>query len=216
MKARTDNREDYLINILRLYDGVNPVKTNDLAKQMAVAPASVTEMMNVLQREDLVIYEKYKGVTLTKLGLKTAKDLRRKHRIFEKFLIEILDIEPEMAHTEACAFEHSISNDAADKLCRILGRVEEDNCELCSDPCSRYGKSVLVSRPLIEVENGDYVISYISCDDQTTIKELLHLGLVPGKKISVVDIGGNKSVVSNDLTHVLSSDLSSAVFVNQR
>jgi len=216
MKVRTDNREDYLINILRLYDGENPVKTNDIAKLMSVAPASVTEMLNVLQKEDLVVYEKYRGVTLTDLGLRTAKDLRRKHRIFEKFLMDILDIEPDMAHDEACAFEHSISNDAADKLCRILGYGEEDNCDYCSEPCSRYGKSSVVSCRLTDIGPGDYVISYISSDDNSVIKELIHIGLVPGKTISVSETDGKKTIKAEGAVRVLSDGLASAVFVNQR
>ncbi len=47
----TDNREDYLINILRLTDGKAVVKTTELANYMQVSPASDTEMLKDLQKE---------------------------------------------------------------------------------------------------------------------------------------------------------------------
>jgi DtxR family Mn-dependent transcriptional regulator len=65
----TGNREDYLINILRLTEGKNTTKTTELAAFMNVAPASVTEMLKVLANEGFVEYERYHGVMLTERGL---------------------------------------------------------------------------------------------------------------------------------------------------
>ena len=86
----TDNREDYLINILRLTEGTGVVKTTELANYMKVSPASVTEMLKVLQKEGLVNYERYRGVSLTEEGNIRARDLRRKHHIMERFLTDVL------------------------------------------------------------------------------------------------------------------------------
>ena len=61
----TGNREDYLINILRLTEGEGVAKTTELATYMNVSPASVSEMIKVLAKEGLVNYEKYKGVSLS-------------------------------------------------------------------------------------------------------------------------------------------------------
>ncbi|MCL2317669.1 MAG: hypothetical protein FWC44_01235, partial [Methanomassiliicoccaceae archaeon] len=49
----TGNREDYLINILRLTEGIDTTKTTELATYMNVSPASVTEMLKVLAAEGL-------------------------------------------------------------------------------------------------------------------------------------------------------------------
>lgn len=216
MRPKTDNREDYLINILRLYDGSNPVKTNDIAKLMSVAPASVTEMLNVLQCEGLVDYERYKGVTLTPLGLKTAKELRRKHHIFEKFLIDVLDIDPESAHTEACAFEHAISDEAADRLCKVIGNIEDDYCEYCSKPCSRHGDKQHLSTRLADAKVGRYVVSYIYSDDTQCVKKLMNLGIIPGKEIEVAESGDNAIIKVGGKSIVLDGLLASSVFLDQR
>ena len=70
----TGNREDYLINILRLTEGDGVAKTTELASFMNVSPASVSEMVKILANEGLVRYEKYKGMSLTEEGL-TQKEI---------------------------------------------------------------------------------------------------------------------------------------------
>ena len=100
----TDNREDYLINILRLTEGVGTVKTTEIANYMGVAPASVTEMLKTLSKEGLVNYERYRGVSLTEEGIAAAKNLRRKHHIMERFLTDVLEVDHQSAHDNACAF----------------------------------------------------------------------------------------------------------------
>ena len=59
----TDNREDYLINILRLTEGKGVVKTTELANYMNVSPASVTEMLKVLKNGRFCIAEKNLSIT---------------------------------------------------------------------------------------------------------------------------------------------------------
>ena len=87
----TGNREDYLINILRLTEGDGVAKTTELASYMNVSPASVSEMIKVLAKEGLVDYEKYKGVSLTDEGLTLARQLRKKHHVVERFLTDYLN-----------------------------------------------------------------------------------------------------------------------------
>ena len=105
----TGNREDYLINILRLTEGEGVAKTTELASYMNVSPASVSEMIKVLAKEGLVNYEKYKGVSLTEEGLTYARQLRKKHHVLERFLTDYLNIDHKTAHEEACRMEHAIS-----------------------------------------------------------------------------------------------------------
>ena len=144
----TDNREDYLINILRLTDGTGVVKTTELANYMDVSPASVTEMLKVLQKEGLVNYEKYKGVSLTDEGNIKARDLRRKHHIMERFLTDVLEIDHQDAHDQACAVEHSISEDTANKMCRMIGTKVDGDCGTCQNPCHVFCKIQPAPRPL--------------------------------------------------------------------
>ena len=75
------NREDYLIEILRLTNGEGKVKNQELAERLNVSPASVSEMIKVLSNEGYVKYTKYVGAELTEKGLEYARQLRKKHEI---------------------------------------------------------------------------------------------------------------------------------------
>ena len=66
--------ENYLKAILSInLETNNVVSTNEIANALETSAASVTEMMKKLQEKDLVIYEKYKGVILSKTGEKNAR-----------------------------------------------------------------------------------------------------------------------------------------------
>lgn len=208
---KNDNREDYLLDILRLSDGVNTVKTNDIAKMMNVAPASVTEMLNVLNREGLVNYEKYKGVSLTEKGLSVAKKLRKKHHIMEYFLINILNLSPELAHEEACAFEHSFSDEAAYNLSRIMGiSDDDDSCTVC--------KSNIASVPLSNLSpRQSGTVSFLSSENPAVIREIIRMGIVPGKIVSLVEVTDGVFVVESDSkSFAVSEETASAILVIQR
>ena len=62
--------EDYLEVIYNITEEGRRAKTNDISIRLDVKPASVTEMLQRLDKEGLVFYKKYDGVTLTKRGKK--------------------------------------------------------------------------------------------------------------------------------------------------
>ncbi|MDR0198799.1 MAG: metal-dependent transcriptional regulator, partial [Methanomassiliicoccaceae archaeon] len=118
------NREDYLLRILRLTDGERTAKTTDIAALMNVSAASVTEMLRALADDSLIVYKKYRGVSLTPEGLSAAKRIRDKHQITERFLMDVLDKDQGAAHEEACRMEHVLSDESAKNMCRIIGAVD--------------------------------------------------------------------------------------------
>ena len=131
----SENREDYLINILRLTEGKSTVRTSELATYMNVAPASVTEMLRVLADAGYVNYVKYRGVSLTPAGLEYARNIRRKHHVLERFLVDVLGIPHEEAHRQACQMEHAISDESINKICRMIGTKVDHDCTTCDNPC---------------------------------------------------------------------------------
>ncbi|MDD3397986.1 MAG: metal-dependent transcriptional regulator [Candidatus Methanomethylophilaceae archaeon] len=179
----TGSREDYLICIHKLTQGGGVAKTNDIAQFMKVSPASVTEMMRRLAEENLVDYEKYRGVRLTRAGQRHAKQIRRKHRLMERFLVNILDTDAETAHEEACKLEHVLSDSAAQKLCRIIGEPEE--CTGCDDTCDGICVNHSLTQDTVASMNeGDAaVISHLRCENAEKIRKLISMGFVPGRRI---------------------------------
>src|ERR1700727_3587792 len=71
----------------------NRVTSNALARRLAVAPASVTNMLQKLAASSppLVEYERHRGVLLSSAGMKRAVEVVRHHRLIETFLYEVLD-----------------------------------------------------------------------------------------------------------------------------
>ena len=213
----TDNREDYLINILRLTEGEGVVKTTELANYMNVSPASVTEMLKVLQKEGLVNYERYRGVSLTEEGNIRARDLRRKHHIMERFLTDVLEIDHQDAHDQACAVEHSISDDAANKMCRMMGTKVDGDCGTCKNPCHNSADKLGITTPLSEMKQGDKgCISHLSSEDASVVRKLISMGFVPGREVELsatVSDKGARVIRIGETTIALDREIASAVYV---
>ena len=112
--------EEYLETIYDLESRNGSAKTTAIAKCLKVAPASVTEALCSLSDKGLVAYEPYRGATLTEEGKKIADTIKRKHRLLEVFLTDVLHLNREKVHDEACRMEHTISEETEDALCRML------------------------------------------------------------------------------------------------
>jgi len=214
----SDNREDYLISILRLSDGNRNVKTTELASFMNVSPASVTEMTKILANEGLVVYERYKGIRLSEKGETEARQLRKKHHVIEHLLIDCLGISPDEAHDEAHKMEHTISDSTSIKICNMMGNPVDDDCKYCSDPCKRYnqGTSNLIQLNKM-AKNRLGKIAYIKSDDVESIRRLNSIGFVPGREVKIESIlmdGGDRVVKIGENMVALSYDLASAVYVD--
>ena len=214
----TDNREDYLINILRLTNGTGVVKTTELANYMQVSPASVTEMLKVLQKEGLVNYERYRGVSLTEEGNIKARNLRRKHHIMERFLTDVLEIDHKEAHDQACAVEHSISDDAANKMCRMIGTRVDSDCGTCTNPCHEIITDMDQCKSISELGQGEKgVISHLSSDDGAMVRKLVSMGFVPGIEVELsasVSDKGARIIKIGETTIALDKSMASVIYVN--
>jgi len=214
----SDNREDYLISILRLSDGDRMVKTTELATFMGVSPASVTEMTKTLADEGLVVYEKYRGIKLSEKGLVQAKQLRKKHHVVEHLLVNCLGMDHQDAHAEAHKIEHAISDDTSIRICNMVGNPVDDDCQYCTDPCKRYSQGVSNLIQLNKMaKNKTGTIAYIKSDNPEEIKRLNSIGFVPGREVKIESIlmdGGDRVVKIGDSLIALSYDLASAVFID--
>ncbi len=214
----SDNREDYLISILRLSDGDRNVKTTELATFMGVSPASVTEMTKTLAGEGLVIYERYKGIRLSEEGLVVARQVRKKHHVIENLLVNCLGMDHEEAHSEAHKMEHSISDGTSIRICNMMGNPVDEDCAYCSDPCKRYSQGTANLVQLNKMaKNKEGVISYIKSSDGEVIKRLNSIGFVPGREVKIESIlmdGGDRVVKVGDVLVALSYDLASAIYVD--
>ena len=83
-------------------------------------------MLKRLSEKELIIYEKYRGVTLTKEGSQIATNLIRKHRLWEFFLVEKLEFSWGDVHEIAEELEHVQSDMLIERLDSYLGHPKYD------------------------------------------------------------------------------------------
>ena len=124
----SENIEEYLEVLYRNGSNGEQVSTTQLSKELSIAPGSVTQMLKKLESLGYVIYTPYKGATLTDEGMKIAQKITRKHRILEKFLLDVLKVKEENIHDQACEMEHTLSDEAERALCTMLHHPD-----LCPD-----------------------------------------------------------------------------------
>ena len=110
-KSLTHSMEDYLeiIYILQKNEGI--VRITDIANAMSYSKASVSQAINLLKSEELVVQERYGKIELTPKGLKEAKFIYAKHKILSEFFTKVLNVNPKTAETDACKVEHVLSSE---------------------------------------------------------------------------------------------------------
>lgn len=120
MKQHSSTEEDYLKVIHNATTGAAPVSTNAIARQLSTSPASVTDMLKRLSEKKLVNYQPYKGARLTSEGNRIALKIIRKHRLWEVFLVNILNFSWDAVHETAEQLEHIDSPELIEKLDEFL------------------------------------------------------------------------------------------------
>src|SRR5690349_21359296 len=109
--------EDYLKAIFKIEsESGSPASTNALARSLAVTPASASEMARKLAQAGLVEHARYRGVSLTESGRRTALGVVRRHRLVELFLSEALGMPWDRVHDHAEVLEHAVSEELEDLI----------------------------------------------------------------------------------------------------
>lgn len=112
--------EDYLEAIYNLGSDKGFSRSRDIAEQLGVSRASVTGALRTLKEKNLVNYEPYNYISLTKSGRITAEAVANKHEILKSFFIDILDVKRETAQQAACKAEHALGPDIISKLLSFI------------------------------------------------------------------------------------------------
>ena len=116
----TSALEDYLETIYELVRDNKLARVRDIAKARGVRSASVSPAMRRLSDLGLIRYVQREYIDLTDSGEKTARRIYARHQALSRFFHEILQIPKEAAVADACAMEHSLSDEGMDHLVRFL------------------------------------------------------------------------------------------------
>jgi DtxR family Mn-dependent transcriptional regulator len=180
--------ENYLKAIYHLSaDGSKSVLTNELADAMSTKPASVTDMIKKLSAKKLITYEKYYGVTITKVGKTSALNIIRKHRLWETFLVQKLNFNWDQVHEVAEQLEHIQSPLLIEKLDAFLGfPVADPHGHPIPD---KNGKIHIAEQiPLGEIRsNKTATVKAVKQGTPSFLQYLSKIGVYIGATVSILD-----------------------------
>ncbi|MEI6044354.1 MAG: metal-dependent transcriptional regulator [Chloroflexota bacterium] len=189
----TPTVEEYLESIYNMtVDEGKPAIAARLAQRMGVSPVTVFDTVKRLKGEGrgdgfVIVDEKSKEITLTERGKEVALSLARRHRLTERLLVDVLGLDWEESHEEACRLEHSISPRLEEALTAFLG-----NPQTCphGNPIPGSGAKIDPrAHPLNEIAAGsDIIVIRIGEEaehEPGLLKYLQQYNFVPGVKFHV-------------------------------
>jgi len=114
------SKEDYIKAIYELGGYEKNISNKEIAEKLCISPPSVSEMVRKLVKDGDVKYREYVGVSLTEKGIEKGRNLRRRHLLWEVFLVEKLGYSWDEVHVEAEKLEHITNEKMEDRLSKYL------------------------------------------------------------------------------------------------
>lgn len=229
----TEKMEEYLEALFKLSLQRETLTPTCLAEYMKVTPPTVLDMLRRLEKEGYVRYqgvgpggERGRGcgrarrnIVLTPKGERAARTLIRRHRLSERFLTDMLGMDWESAHREACRLEHVISPEVEQKLAEMLGNpdtcphghpIPDENGHMAE------GEEM---KPLCDFgpeERG--CIARVEEEEPRLLQYLASLGLVPDVDVEVKEIapfGGPLLVRIGDAQYALGREVAAKIWTRK-
>ncbi len=180
--------EEYLEAIGKLEERGEAVTTSALARACQVAPPTVTEMLRHLREHGLIDYRPRKEIALTEAGRRLSQSVIRRHRLWERFLHDVLGLRWDRVHDEACQLEHATSPDLERELERAVGSA--GTCPHGHTiPTGEQGAPGAATLPLSQVAPGTAVRVVSVGEESALLRRLAALHLKPGMVVRVEDRG---------------------------
>ncbi|MFJ7975369.1 transcriptional regulator MntR [Peribacillus sp. JNUCC 23] len=120
----TPSMEDYIEQIYLLIEEKGYARVSDIAENLSVHPSSVTKMVQKLDQEKYLVYEKYRGLVLTANGKKVGKRLVFRHDLLEQ-LLQIIGVKEENIYQDVEGIEHHLSWDSIDRIGDLVEYFQE-------------------------------------------------------------------------------------------
>ena len=196
-----DTTEMYLRTIYELVEeGIVPLRAR-IAERLGHSGPTVSQTVARMQRDGLLTLAGDRHLQLTDEGRLIATRVMRKHRLAERLLVDVIGLEWEYAHDEACRWEHVMSEKVERK---ILGLIKDGHE-------SPYGNPIPGLEELGLDVSGDFLTGLVALTeaagpapvtltirrigepvqvDPDALALLTSAGLMPGQTVSVVRADG--------------------------
>ncbi len=215
----TESMQEYLAEAYRIacYQPETPfVSTSALADELNVSAPAVTRMVQRLKQAGFLEHQPYRGIRLTAAGEREALANIRRHRLVERFLVDVMGFGWHEVHDDADDLGLVVSDMLVDKMDEMSGYPKR--CPHGEPIPSADGlMPAVIDYPLSEVEvNRDYVISRVHTHDAHKLRYFTELRLEPGKQFRLVmraPFKGPLQLLVDGQTHFLGHELAGALRV---
>ena len=198
--------EEYLETIYNMVMEGEVVIGARLAQKFGVAPPTVTEMLKRLVRSGYIEMDNKRQVTLTEAGNEIAESVLRRHRLTERFLVDILGMQWHEVHEEAERLEHSISGAVE---ANVIARLKDPTTCPHGNPIPGLvpnARNYLKDRHAVRlstVTEGETVtilcISEVVEDEEALILYLHEKGLTPETHLMVLPVQESTDITADEL-----------------
>ncbi len=214
------SKEDYLSTIYKHRETDGAIKANQIAENLSVSNAAVTDMLKKLAKDGYVDYKRYHGIKLTGDGEEYAKNMVRRHRIWEVFLHQIVGIPWDKVHKEAHNLEHGSSDE-------LINRMEEMLDFPAFDP---HGDPIPSKEGVLPKQKKNKPLSLLKTNekgkvirvndyDNSFLNYLSRIGVELGKEIQVkerLEFDRSLLIAINGKEINISNTLAANIFVEEK
>lgn len=120
MRDLVDTTEMYLRTVYELEEeGITPLRAR-IAERLEQSGPTVSQTVARMERDGLIVVEHDRSLSLTEEGRNRATAVMRKHRLAERLLTDILQLDLDQVHDEACRWEHVMSEEVERRVVAVL------------------------------------------------------------------------------------------------
>jgi DtxR family transcriptional regulator, Mn-dependent transcriptional regulator len=220
-----DTTEMYLRTVYELEEeGVTPLRAR-IAERLRQSGPTVSQTVARMERDGLLTVEGDRHLELTQEGRRQATSVMRKHRLAECLLIDVIGMEWEEVHIEACRWEHVMSDSVERRIATLLGSPTScphgnpipglDELATLPDPSS--------DGPLVTLEQAaaggseKAVVRRISEQiqpDADIMRDLRSAGVQPGRTVRLDTDGTGLTLTTDDGATTVDGITARHVFVS--
>ena len=223
-----DTTEMYLWTIYELVEeGIVPLRAR-IAERLLQSGPTVSQTVARMERDGLLTVEGDRHLELTDEGNRLATRVMRKHRLAERLLADVIGLDWELVHAEACRWEHVMSETVERRLVELLGHPTEspygnpipglDELGELSEGESFMTDVEPLDRVIEDGEDVRVIIRRISEEvqkDEQVMAALRRVGALPDKVITVARGAEGVLLGSGGETAEIELDLASHLFVRR-
>jgi DtxR family Mn-dependent transcriptional regulator len=221
-----DTTEMYLRTIYELVEeGIVPLRAR-IAERLHQSGPTVSQTVARMERDGLVTVEGDRHLELTPEGMRLATRVMRKHRLAERLLTDVIGLDWELVHAEACRWEHVMSETVERRLVDLLDHPTE----------SPYGNPIpgldeLGERPGDEFLVGMELLADLAGDERASVRvrriseelqkdeplmgTLRRIGVLPDKVVAITATEAGVLVGSGGETAELDLESAGHIFVTR-